>query len=568
MSESTSVPAAAPADSRLMPWVWGIGGVLLAALAIFWPYQHWEFEGRSSIIMGIVHKAEKDAEWWYCLLVPFLVGGIVWWRRKELRWLPLHGSWLGLPVLVTGMVVYWMGYKVDTGYPGFMAVQLTALGLILLLGGKHWLKWLIFPWIFLIFMWPMIPLESRLAFPLRVLTAKLSAGSLNLMGMDVVRDGTGLHSAADAARGLEQGALFKLDVEEPCSGIRSLFSLMMIATLYGWFVLKGLGPRLLLFASAIPMAVAGNIVRMILLTVGSRWFGVNFAVGQNIEGHQEMSSYHALAGFAVFAVALAGMFALATWLERREKRRKRALHSANTSPLVQPRSPWAFVAAAVIICGGGLAVCALTDTTYRVGEPPVSLALPERSGDFDSQDIPMQAREQQILDEGVKISRRFYFTQKRAILASVVLSGAVKRSLHEPQVCLPGQGWVISSRSIVEVDCGQGHPVQATLLIMHRDVQNAAGAVVRTKALNIYWYQGGSGVTADSYDDHVMKSYRDALLNNRDHRWALMSFFAPMKEQLAGMADPFEELNVLEDLKTFIREFVPPLLIPAETTAG
>ncbi len=206
-------PLPAPRDTRLNPIVWGTGGLLLLVLAVLWPYQHWEFASRSSIVMGIVNKAAKDSEWIYCLFVPFIVAGIVWWRRRELERLPLHGSWLGAPVLVAGMIFYWIGYKVDTGYPGFMAVQAVALGLILMLGGKHWLKWLIFPWIFLMFMWPMIPLETRLAFPLRIFTAKVSSGFLNLMGMDVVRDGTGLHSAADAARGLEQGALFKLDVE-------------------------------------------------------------------------------------------------------------------------------------------------------------------------------------------------------------------------------------------------------------------------------------------------------------------------------------------------------------------
>lgn len=600
-------------DGRLLGWVWGIGGLLVLVLAVLWPYQHWEFAQRSSVIMGIYHKAQVNPEWWYCFLVPLIIGAIVWRRRGELARLPLHGSWLGAPVLAVAMGLYWAGYKVDTGYPGFMAIQLATLGLILLLGGRRWLAWLMFPWLFLVFMWPMIPLETRLAFPLRVLTAKVSAVLLNAGGMDVVRDGTSLQSAADAAQGLAQGDLFKLDVEDPCSGIRSLFALMMISALYGWLVLKGLGPRLLLFASAIPMAVLGNIVRMVLLTLGSRWLGSDFAVGRNIDGHQEMSAFHTLAGFSVFGVALAGMFALGTVLERREARqrqvrereRKRQLAAAEAEaaaanagadakttagePVVENaamvtaagsgsragapcalagRSPWPFVAAAVLLCGGGLGLCALTDTTYRVGEAPVRLDLPAEVEGFTSEEVPMQARERQLLDENVRIGRRFYMGRAgdRAVLASVVLSGAAKRSLHEPQVCLPGQGWVISSKVPVEIDCGLSAPVQATLLTMHRDSQNREGRLVRTRALNIYWYQGAEGVTASSYDDHVFKSYRDALLGGVDHRWALMSFFAPMKEQPAmvgGLGDAFAELSVLEDLKAFIRGLVPPLLTPA-----
>lgn len=559
---SDSPLASASPNPRLTQIVWGAGALLLLLLAVLWPYQHWEFTGRSSILMGIVKKAHADSEWVYCLFVAPIVAWLVWRMRGDLMRLPLRSSWLGVPLLVVGMFFYWAGYKVDTGYPGFVAIQLVSLGLILMLGGKHWVKWLIFPWIFLVFMWPLVPLETRLAFPLRILTAKASSGFLNLVGMEVVRDGTGLHSAADAARGLEQGALFKLDVEEPCSGIRSLFSLMMISALYGWLSLKAWLPRAILFASAIPLAVMGNFVRMILLTLGSRWLGVEFAVGRNINGQQEMSAFHTLAGFAVFGVALAGMFVIATVLEKWHARRAREAPPTPPAPVVQPKSPWLPLGVAMGICGVGLAFCAVTDTTYRVGEPPVVLMLPARLGAFESQDMPMLAIERQALNEGVQIGRRFYFKpgSDRPVLASVVLSGAEKRSLHEPQICLPGQGWIITSKSIIDVDCGLPAPIEATLLRMHRDTQTETGQVVRTRALNVYWYLGSEGVTAASYDEHVAFSYRDALFRDRDHRWALLSFFAPMKEQVAGMEDPFAELGVLEDMKTFIREFLPPLL--------
>lgn len=556
-------PASAAPNAGLSKLVWGIGGLILLLLAVFWPYQHWEFERRSSIVMGVVNKANADSEWIYCLFVAPIVGWLVWRMRDDLRKLPLRGSWLGVPLLMVAMLVYWAGYKVDTGYPGFMAVQLTTLGLILMLGGPHWLKWLIFPWAFLMFMWPMVPLETRLAFPLRILTAKASSGFLNLVGMDVVRDGTGLHSAADAAKGLAQGALFKLDVEEPCSGIRSLFSLMMISALYGWLSLKAWMPRLILFASAIPLAVLGNFVRMILLTVGSRWFGVEVAVGRNIEGHQEMSAFHTLAGFAVFGVALAGMFAIATFLDKWSAKRGRTKSVPQPVAVPAAKNPWPYVAVAVVICGAGLAMCAITDTTYRVGPPPVSLNLPAKLGDYESQEMPMQAIERQVLNEGVEIGRRFYFRKDRAVLASVVLSGPIKRSLHEPQICLPGQGWIINGKSLIEFDCGLAEPVQATLLSMHRDIQDETGKIVRTRALNVYWYQGSQGRTASSYDEHVGFTYADALLRDIDHRWALFSFFAPMKDEALGFQDPFAEVTMLEDMKTFMRELVPSLLLDA-----
>jgi exosortase len=224
---------------------------------------------------------------------------------------------------------------------------------------------LFFPWLFLMFMWPLFPLEERLAFPLRMMTASVSGGFLNLIGFSVVREGTALYSAGDALVGLGQGDLFRLDVEEPCSGIRSLFSLMMISALYGYLTLKSPGKRLILFLSAIPMAMAGNFVRMVMLAMASSWFGSEFAVGRNIDGHQEMSFFHSMAGFAVFGVALAGMFALCSVLERRHWRRISSRREVVTKEVLGAGgNGWAGVVAGIVLAGAGLAICAGTDANW------------------------------------------------------------------------------------------------------------------------------------------------------------------------------------------------------------
>jgi len=453
---------------------------------------------------------------------------------------------------------------VDTAYPGYVAGQLIPLGLILLLGGVPWLRRLFFPWAFLVFMWPMLPLESKLAVPLRMLTAQASGSFLNVIGMDVVREGTGLHSAADAARGLAQGDLFRLDVEEPCSGIRSLFSLMMISALYGWLALKAWLPRAILFASAIPLAMLGNFVRMVLLALGSRWFGMEFAVGRNIEGHQEMSFFHSIAGFAVFGVALAGMFALCTLLEKwHAKRRKAAPLPATAAPVPTTSAgsgTWRHIAAVIVLIGAGLVVCSATDTSYKVDAPGIRLGLPAMLSGFVSQDQPMTSKEKSILNEDVRIERRFYTKPERAILATTVLSGAEKRSLHQPEICLPAQGWIISGQTIIPLDLGIGRQVQATLISMFRDVETPEGRRTRIRAVNLYWYHGSDGTTCATYDEHVTRTYLDAVFRNVNHRWALLSFFTPLKENVAGLEDPYAELSALEDTKTFIRDLLPIIL--------
>jgi exosortase len=445
-----------------------------------------------------------------------------------------------------------------------VSAQFLTLGLILTLGGTAWLQQLLFPWMFLVFTWPMIPLESLLALPLRMLTAQAAGLVLNIIGVDVIREGTGLLSAADESRGLVQGQLFQLDVEEPCSGIRSLFSLLMISALYGWLSLKTWLPRGLLFASAIPLAMLGNLVRMVLLALGSIWFGTEFAVGRNIDGQQEMSFFHSLAGFAVFGVALGGMFAVCTLLEKRLDRRPKMLHGSFRELQVagSPLLFWAQLGSVITILGGALGICAMTDASYQVAPANISPDMPAQVLNFVSTDQPMTSREQSILAEDVRIGRRLYTTTDRAILATAVLSGAEKRSLHSPDDCLPAQGWMVSSESIITMDVGDGKEVSATLMSMFRDVVDKGGQRVRIRGINIFWYVGSDGTTCAGYQEHVIKTYTDAFFKNINHRWTLLTFFVPLKVSVAGFEDPFAELAAVEETKVFIRELLPKIKVP------
>jgi|JI6StandDraft_1071083.scaffolds.fasta_scaffold18019_3 exosortase len=539
-----------------------LSGLLLLVLLAAFPYQHWDvIEYRSSILGGILKKARQDSEWWFCLVTPFIVGWLVWRMKKSLVGLPLQGSWLGIPPLVLGMIFYWFGYKADTAYPGYLAAQLITLGLILQLGGTPWLRRLFFPWAFLVFTWPMLPLETMLAVPLRQMTAQASGILLNLIGVPVMREGTGLFSAADPARSLAQGDLFQLDVEEPCSGIRSLFSLMMLAALYGWLSLKTWPARAILFASAIPLAMLGNLVRMVLLALGSLWFGSDFAIGRNIGGHQEMSFYHSMAGFMVFGVALAGMFGIATLLESRLERHSRASTAAPPPGAAVPARSWLHLGVALGILCGGLAACVLSDSSYQVGPLGLRPEMPGILGPFVSTDQPMTAREKAALAEDVRVERRFYSKPDRAIIATLVLSGAEKRSLHSPEVCLPAQGWKTGETTQIQLDLGLEKEISASLMTMYLDQVDAQGRRGRMRALFIYWYHGSDGTTCASDQQHVLRTYSDAFFKDLNHRWSLLTFFVPLATSTSLLDDPYAELAALEDAKAFIRSLVPSMIV-------
>ncbi|MCB1224182.1 MAG: exosortase/archaeosortase family protein [Verrucomicrobiales bacterium] len=540
----------------------------LVLLYAVWPYQNWQFDERSSILSGWFRSVLRDSEWTFCLVVPPIVAYLVWKQADQLRALPLRGSWGGVGLVVLALLVYWMGYKVNTGYLGFFSAHTMVLGLILLIGGPQWTRALFFPWLFLTFMWPLFPLEERLAFPLRMLTANLSAKLLNLLHLDVIREGTALHSASDAAAGIAPGERFQLDVSEPCSGIRSLFSLMMVSALYGYLVLKSPVSRLILFASSIPLAVAGNLVRMVMLTAGSYWFGSEFAVGRNIDGHQEMSTFHSLAGYAVFAVALGGMFAICSLLEgrhwKRLKTKRRSSRSATA--LARPsitRHLLASCGVALVLCVSCLAWCSTLNLRPQFADPGVTLDLPLRVSAYQGRPMEITTKEKELLNpEGVELARTAYLdARRREIIATIIVGGPGKRTLHRPEVCLPGQGWSIVDSNEITIPLQDGRNVHATVLRLLRDRIDADGQRLRFRGLNIYWYVGSDGSTVADFYGHVTQGYRDAILKNLNHRWSMVSVFTPVWEGPVGREDPFEELRALDDTKAFITELAPQLMI-------
>ncbi len=545
-------------------------GLVMVLLFVCAPYQHGDLGAavpRLSVVAGLLHMVDTDSEWLYCPLVPVIAGWLVCLRRKELAELPLEGSLgAGLAILAAGLGVYWVGYKADTIYPGYLAVQIVLAGLIVLLAGWRWMRALAFPWAFLVFTWPTVPLEDWVAFPLRMMTADLSSSLIHLLGSDVVREGTGLYSAPDTARGLAAGQLFKLDVEVPCSGIRSLSALLMISALYGCLSLKGVLPRVLLFLTAIPLAVAGNIVRMALLALGSTWFGSEVAVGRMVGNVQEISLFHEMAGYSVFVVALAGMFGFSTLLEGR--------HWKRFAVLVRPAGAVAGMAeeeatrrqmlarGALVI---GLAVATIVFCSFVGQQPPLSpsgvvMDLPRSVGPLQGIEQEATAQEMNALTEGVQIERKVYFSEIRRMLATIVLSGPSRRSLHRPDICLPAQGFVTAGKMEVPVRLSDGREITVMMIRLFRDSADENGHLVRLRALNLFWYQGYGEVRTADYYHHVFLTYFDSVFKNLNHRWALMSFYIPYSEGALGPADPIAEAGAMQALREMIGQVAPKVL--------
>ena len=269
----------------LVFYAYGIGKTcalgIVPTSALGWLFRYWS----------------QGGEYAHGYVVPVISAGLfAWLWRRRLVGVPLASVKAGLAVITLAALLYWLGVR--GANPRLVATSLVVLifGLILYAGGWTWARALWFPCVFLVFMIPLNFLEPYVSFPLRMFVANVSSGFLNLLGLDVYQNGTGIFS--------QTGRFAPLDVADPCSGIRSLVALMALTSLYGYVTMDKGWKKWVLFASSIPLAMLGNVARITTVALVAQGFGSDWA----------MKIFHDYSGYIVFSLAIISMVLLGVML--------------------------------------------------------------------------------------------------------------------------------------------------------------------------------------------------------------------------------------------------------------
>jgi exosortase len=166
---------------------------------------------------------------------------------------------------------------------------MLAGSVLFMLGWRH-LRILLFPIAFLLLMIP-IPsiIFNQIAFPLQLLASRFGEVAMGMANVPVLREGNVLILANTS-----------LEVEQACSGIRSLVSLLTLAIVLGYFSDRRTWVRCVIAASAIPVAVITNGFRVAGTGIAAHSFGPEAAEG----------FFHEFSGWIVFVVAFGLMLAI------------------------------------------------------------------------------------------------------------------------------------------------------------------------------------------------------------------------------------------------------------------
>jgi exosortase len=232
----------------------------------------------------------------------FLVPLVALWaataHRAELARLParpMRGGWL---LLASVSAVYLAALALRAPTLLGLAAVATVVAAVLALRGVRWARTLCFPLAYLLFM---VPLPGAWVTPvivrLQLLMSSLGVAILRAAGVPIYRDGNVLLLPGDVS----------LFVAEACSGITSLVTLIPIAVFIAYFTESRLGRRIVLVAAVVPIALAGNLLRVIVTVGVAMELGVEVATAGPL---------HEWAGVTTYVVACLALLGLGGLLRR------------------------------------------------------------------------------------------------------------------------------------------------------------------------------------------------------------------------------------------------------------
>jgi exosortase len=216
--------------------------VLTACFAwAFWP-----------TLADLARTWNSNPQYSHGYLVPVFAALLLWLRRDRLDRSAVGPSWWGVPLLALGIALRLAGaYKY---FHWFEVVSLLPciLGLWLTVGGVAAFRW---AWPALLFLAFMIPLPYRteiaLAAPLQRFATVTSTFIMQTLGLPALSEGNVIR-----LNDVEIG------IVEACSGLRMLVVFFALSTGVALLIRRPLLDKLLIVASAIPIALVSNIIRI------------------------------------------------------------------------------------------------------------------------------------------------------------------------------------------------------------------------------------------------------------------------------------------------------------------
>jgi exosortase len=197
---------------------------------------------------------------------------------------PNSASWWGLLLLLLALTIRFVGTYLYLDWLGAISLLPCMAAILLLAGGVPALRWAWPAVLFLIFMIPLpYQAEVALAHPLQRLATKASTYALQTLGFISFSEGNVIRMGQ-----------IRIGVVEACSGLSMLVIFFALSAAVVLVVRRPWYEKVLIFFSAIPIAIVANVLRITVT-----------GILHKTVGHQLADLvFHDLAGWLMMPLAL------------------------------------------------------------------------------------------------------------------------------------------------------------------------------------------------------------------------------------------------------------------------
>jgi exosortase len=269
----------------------------------------------------------------------------------------------------------------------YVALVTILHGLAVLAGGREWARGFRFPILFLFFLFPLpVALTDRLAVELQGIVTTLSTLVLSFF-LPVHRDGYEI---------LLPGP--RLEVGEACSGLRQLVAFAALTLIVVHLSHRGWWYKALLLLAAPLVAIAANLLRVLLMACilwnfGPRWISqTRIVAGLGL-------TYHDAWGLLTMAAGLGLLVTVAWWLGRLLPETGQRKDGQRPTENGERHAGFSFLDKRLVVACGVLAVTLACQSALRahlnngkLAEPPELgqplASVPVSLGEWFGQDIP------------------------------------------------------------------------------------------------------------------------------------------------------------------------------------
>lgn len=478
--------------------------------------------------------AWQNEEYSHGAIIPLIALLIGWHRLSETRpnirpswcgavFLLISAAFLTIATLANFPTIAQYGFiislaGISAAYLGIKATQILAPAFI-----------------YLLFAIPLPHLVyANLSGQLQLISSSVGVFILEALGISVFQEG----NIIDLGE-------YKLQVVEACSGLRYLFPLMSFSYLVAYLMDDKIWKRIVIFLSAIPIAIGMNSLRIAMVGITVNFWGTEMAEGflHDFEGWVIFLLCVTLLILELLVIRSSGSKSLFRSQFFSIPREKIISGNAHFAPPIFAAIAICFMLAAIF--GSGLA-----DKREEIIPKHKDFAFfPTTIGEWRGKPQYLDA---DVL-EGLQLTDYLMSDYNAAdeknsvgLYVAYYESQKIGSTAHSPANCIPGGGWQIADKSIKTIPLEDGRHLMVSRLLIRKG--NAAQLVY-------YWFdERGRNITETSYAKWYL--LLDSIIMQRSDG-ALIRLVTPLERKEDAENADKRLTQFLFDTYPVIKTFLP-----------